>query len=228
MSPTKADTRVIETSWLDIVRQGGWVLYPLLLCSVLSVTVIVERWWALARDARQGRRLQALLAESWNEHSAAEAVALCRRDTSPLGPVFFAVLTGPAGDTDLRARIAQRRLSEAARRSRRFVWLLGTIGSLAPFIGLLGTVVGIVRAFESMAATGSGGFAVVAAGIAEALIATAGGLLVGILAIFAYNALQVRITSLMAEWREATEDLLIRLHGSPRVPEALPRVVQSR
>jgi biopolymer transport protein ExbB/TolQ len=188
---------VIENSWLDMVRQGGWVLYPLLLCSVLSVTVIVERWWALARDTR-------------------------------LGPVFFAVLTGPAGDTDLQARIAQRRLSEAARRLRRFVWLLGTIGSLAPFIGLLGTVIGIVRAFENMAAIGSGGFAVVAAGIAEALIATAGGLLVGILSIFAYNALQVRIASLIAEWREGTEDLLIRLHGSPRVPEALPRVVQSR
>lgn len=219
---------MIENSWLDMVRQGGWVLYPLLLCSVVSVTVIVERWWALARDRRQGRRLQALLAESWSEHSAAEAVALCRRDTSPLGPVFFAVLTGPAGDTDLQARIAQRRLSEAARRLRRFVWLLGTIGSLAPFIGLLGTVIGIVRAFENMAAVGSGGFAVVAAGIAEALIATAGGLLVGILSIFAYNALQVRIASLIAEWREGTEDLLIRLHGSPRVPEALPRVVQSR
>lgn len=217
-----------EHSLLDIIRQGGWVLYPLLACSVLSVTVIVERWWALARDARQARRLQALLADSWNDHNAAEAVALCRRDTSPLGSVFFAVLTTPAGETEMQGRIAQRRLGEAARRLRRYVWLLGTIGSLAPFIGLLGTVVGIVRAFDSMAATGSGGFAVVAAGIAEALIATAGGLVVGILCIFAFNALQVRIASLTAEWREATEDLLIRLHGSPRVPEALPRVVQSR
>jgi biopolymer transport protein ExbB len=219
---------VTEHSLLDIIRQGGWVLYPLLLCSVLSVTVIVERWWALARDARNARRLQALLAESWNEHSAAEGVALCRRDTSPLGPVFFAVLTGPTAETEIQGRIAQRRLSEASRRLRRFVWLLGTIGSLAPFIGLLGTVVGIVRAFDNMAATGSGGFAVVAAGIAEALIATAGGLLVGILSIFAYNALQVRIASISAQWREATEDLLIRLHATPRMPEALPRVVQSR
>jgi biopolymer transport protein ExbB len=218
---------VTEHSLLDVIRQGGWVLYPLLVCSVLSVTVIVERFWGLARDSRQARRLQALLTESWNDQNAAEAVAICRRDTSPLGPVFFAVLTAPA-ETDIQGRIAQRRLSEAARRLRRFIWLLGTIGSLAPFIGLLGTVVGIVRAFDSMAATGSGGFAVVAAGIAEALIATAGGLLVGILCIFAYNALQVRIASLAAEWREATEDLLIRLHTAPRMPEAMPRVVQSR
>jgi biopolymer transport protein ExbB len=228
MSPTEADTRVTEHSLLDVIRQGGWILYPLLVCSILSVTVIVERWWALARDARNAHRLQALLAESWNQQNPAEGVALCRRDTSPLGPVFFAVLTSPSSDTDIQSRIAQRRLSEASRRLRRFVWLLGTIGSLAPFIGLLGTVVGIVRAFDNMAATGSGGFAVVAAGIAEALIATAGGLLVGILCIFAYNALQVRIASLIAQWREATEDLLIRLHAAPRLPEALPRVAQSR
>lgn len=219
---------MIEHSLLDIIRQGGWVLYPLLLCSVVSVTVIVERWWALRRDGRNARRLHSLLAESWNEQSGAEALALCRRDPSPLGPIYLALLSGPANDTALLGRIAQRRLSEAARRLRRFVWLLGTIGSLAPFIGLLGTVVGIVRAFDSMAASGSGGFAVVAAGIAEALIATAGGLLVGILSIFAYNALQVRIASLAAEWREGTEDVLIRLHGAPRVTETLPRVVQSR
>src|SRR5262249_42369516 len=118
------------------------------------------------------------------------------------------------------------RVSAASRQLKRFVWLLGTVGSLAPFIGLFGTVVGIIRAFENMAATGSGGFAVVAAGISEALIATAGGLLVGVLSIFAYNAFMVQLNSLSAELREQTEDLLTWL-GAPR-EGALPRVVQSR
>jgi biopolymer transport protein ExbB/TolQ len=87
---------------------------------------------------------------------------------------------------------------------------------LAPFIGLLGTVVGIIRAFENMAATGSGGFAVVAAGISEALIATAAGLLVGVLAIFAYNAFMVRIANDTADLRERADDLLLRLRTSDR------------
>src|SRR5262249_49348693 len=120
------------------------------------------------------------------------------------------------------------RVSAATRALKRYVWLLGTIGSLAPFIGLLGTVVGIIRAFENMAATGSGGFAVVAAGISEALIATAGGLLVGVLSIFAYNAFMVRIGNLSALWREWTDELLVQL-ATPRAREgSVTRVAQSR
>jgi biopolymer transport protein ExbB len=107
-------------------------------------------------------------------------------------------------------------VSAAARTLKRYVWLLGTIGSLAPFIGLLGTVVGIIRAFENMAATGSGGFAVVAAGISEALIATAAGLLVGVLAIFSYNAFMVRIGNTTADLRERADDLLLRLRTTER------------
>jgi biopolymer transport protein ExbB len=112
--------------------------------------------------------------------------------------------------------VAGRQVSAAARTLKRYVWLLGTIGSLAPFIGLLGTVVGIIRAFENMAATGSGGFAVVAAGISEALIATAAGLLVGVLAIFSYNAFMVRIGNTTADLRERADDLLLRLRTTER------------
>jgi biopolymer transport protein ExbB len=219
---------VVGHSLFDLVRQGGFVLYPLLVCSVIAVTVILERAWSLLRDGRQAQRLQRLLDESFDAQRLAEALALCRRDTSPLGRVYLAVLSAANASEESRQRLAQRKLSEASRRVRRFVWLLGTIGSLAPFLGLLGTVVGIIRAFDNMAASGSGGFAVVAAGISEALIATAGGLLVGVLSIFAYNAFQVRINTLIAEWREQTDELLGRLADAPRVPEALPRVAQSR
>ena len=76
---------------------------------------------------------------------------------------------------------------------RRGLWMLGTIGSLAPFIGLFGTVWGIMKSFHDMAMQGSGGFAVVAAGISEALVATAVGLLVAILALAVYNYLQVTV-----------------------------------
>ena len=129
-------------------------------------------------------------------------------------------------DDETRTRAASRKLAETVRRCKRFVWLLGTIGSLAPFIGLFGTVVGIMRAFENMAATGSGGFAVVAAGISEALIATAGGLLVGVIAIFAYNAMMVRINNLSAELRELADELLALVSQPASRDGVSPRVVQ--
>jgi biopolymer transport protein ExbB len=211
-----------------LIEHGGAVMYPLLLCSIVSMAVIIERLWTLTRAARAPARVHQMVAEATDEGGLTDALAITRRDTSPLGAVYKAVLSNPEGDDELRGRVAIRRLAETARRLKRYVWLLGTVGSLAPFIGLLGTVLGIIRAFENMAAEGSGGFAVVAAGISEALIATAGGLLVGVLSIFAYNAFMVRIGNLSALWREWTDELLVQL-AAPRPREgSISRVAQSR
>ena len=90
---------------------------------------------------------------------------------------------------------------EETQHLRKHLWILGTVASSAPFIGLFGTVVGIIKAFESMAVSGTGGFAVVAAGISEALVATALGLGVAIIALVFYNYFQTRIGSLMALFR---------------------------
>jgi biopolymer transport protein ExbB len=213
---------------LTLVETGGAVMYPLLLCSVVSIGVLLERLWTITRAARGAARLHQLVAESTDSGSLVEALALSRRDSSPLGNVYKAVLSHSEADDQLRQRLAGRRHAQSVRHLKRYVWLLGTVGSLAPFIGLLGTVLGIIRAFENMAATGSGGFAVVAAGISEALIATAAGLLVGVLSIFAYNAFMVRIGNLSAQWREWTDELLVEL-ATPRPREgSIARVAQSR
>ena len=214
--------------FFTLIENGGVVMYPLLLCSVVSIAVIIERGWTITRSARAAARLHQLVIEATDEGSITDAMAISRRDTSPLGAVYKAVLGQAEADHDIRGRIALRRHAETARALKRYVWLLGTVGSLAPFIGLFGTVLGIIRAFENMAATGSGGFGVVAAGISEALIATAGGLLVGVLSIFAYNAFTVRIGNLSALWREWTDELLVQL-AAPRSREgSIPRVAQSR
>jgi biopolymer transport protein ExbB len=214
--------------FFTLLENGGVVMYPLLLCSIVSIAVIIERLWTIVRASRAAARLHQLVTEATAEGSLTDALAISRRDMSPLGAVYKAVLMQSEADDDLRGRLALRHHAETARRLKRYVWLLGTVGSLAPFIGLFGTVLGIIRAFENMAATGSGGFAVVAAGISEALIATAGGLLVGVLSIFAYNAFMVRINNLSALWREWTDELLVYL-AQPRAREgSLPRVAQSR
>ncbi|MBI3785409.1 MAG: MotA/TolQ/ExbB proton channel family protein [Deltaproteobacteria bacterium] len=213
---------------LTLVWTGGAVMYPLLLCSIVSVGVILERLWSITRAARAATRLHELVAEAADEGGWSDALAVSRRDTSPLGNVYKAILSQEDLNDDIRTRIALQRHAAAARTLKRNVWLVGTVGSLAPFIGLLGTVIGIVRAFENMAATGSGGFAVVAAGISEALIATAAGLLVGVLSIFSYNAFMVRIANLTALWREWTDELLVRLTLPRQREGSIARVAQSR
>jgi biopolymer transport protein ExbB/TolQ len=90
---------------------------------------------------------------------------------------------------------------EEGQRLRKNLWILGTVASSAPFIGLLGTVVGIIKSFESMAIEGTGGFSVVAAGISEALVATALGLGVAIIALIFYNYFQTRVSNLNGLFR---------------------------
>jgi biopolymer transport protein ExbB len=215
-------------NFLGLIEAGGLVMYPLLLCSVVTVAVVIERLFTITRAARRSAQLHRLISEVAAEGSNAEAIAVIRRDTSPLASVYKAVFAASDADDTIRERLARRFHGESVRSLKRHTWLLGTIGSLAPFVGLLGTVLGIIRSFEDMAATGSGGFAVVAAGISEALIATAGGLLVGVLAIFAYNAINVRIATLSALWRDWTEEVLLQLRAPRPRPESVPRVVQSR
>lgn len=201
---------------ISLIRLGGVVMYPLIACSVVSIAILSERVWTLFRAARQSERLQQAVESAWSQGTVADVRTISLRDGSPLGAIFRAALAETGGSMDLRDRLARRHHAEAVRSLKRFVWLLGTIGSLAPFIGLFGTVIGIIRSFESMAATGSGGFAVVAAGISEALIATAGGLFVGVVSIFAYNALMVRIGNLGAQWRDWTDEVIARADMAAR------------
>ena len=105
-------------------------------------------------------------------------------------------------------RITERNRVRMAGNLKKNLWVLGTIGSASPFIGLLGTVVGIVRAFHSMAEQGAGGFSVVAAGISEALVATAAGLIVAIIALITYNIFVTAANQTMSGIKLTLEELL--------------------
>jgi biopolymer transport protein ExbB len=224
-NPSRGEVLMTGSALARLVENGGVTLYPLLLCSIVSVAVLIERAVTIARATRARARVHNLVVRAVAQNNLGEALAIGRMSGSRFTSVYEDVLTHP--DRDTRGRLAQRRDAESARELRRHVWLLGTIGSLAPFIGLFGTVVGIIRAFDNMAATGSGGFAVVAAGISEALIATAGGLVVGVLSIFAYNAFMVRIGNVTGRWRDWTDELLMTLGDAPLGEEPM-RVARSR
>jgi biopolymer transport protein ExbB len=178
---------------LHMLNQAWITTYPMAVASVIALAVIFERWWRYRGLERGTRDLTRRLVDLLARGDLSAARALCEASTTPAGAIFLEGLKWRnIALEDLQSVLSTSR-NESVTELRRGLWILGTIGSLAPFVGLFGTVIGIMRAFHQMATEGSGGFAVVAAGISEALIATAAGLGVAIFALGFYNYLQVRV-----------------------------------
>lgn len=198
---------------LDLIRGGGFAMYPLLACSLAAWAVIFERLWRYSSMKREleSFHLEAMNALLRKDNQALDA--LCERKAGLPTARLLKVAVSRVRSNDERLR---SKWLDAVERSRHLInldlkrnlWVLGTIGSASPFIGLFGTVVGILRSFQDMAKTGSGGFAVVASGISESLIATAAGIVVAVVAVMAYNAFQVRWNGLVVLIRVQTEELL--------------------
>lgn len=188
---------------IEIIHQGAIATYPLILMSIMSITVVLERLWSLRNINSMTLRTTESILEPLKKGQRDLAGAMCRQNSqSPAGRIFLNILDRePNQRLEVMSSIANEAIFEESQRLKKHLWILGTVASSAPFIGLLGTVVGIIRAFESMAVAGTGGFAVVAAGISEALVATALGLGVAIIALVFYNYFQTRIGSLNALFR---------------------------
>jgi biopolymer transport protein ExbB len=188
-----------QFSIIAMIMQGWYATYPLLIISVVCVTIIFERIWALwGLNARASRAAETLIGPL-RQGKFNEALAQVQSRRGP-GDRIFHELIAEAESAD-RARLEEideeRRFAELLQ-LRGFIWVLATSGASAPFIGLFGTVVGILVAFQSMAIMGTGGFSVVAAGISEALISTALGLIVAIIAVIFYNYFSQRIERINA------------------------------
>ena len=140
-----------------------------------------------------------------------KATALCEMSQLPLADVFERGLTVAQKTPEKTTEAVTSQRNATVLTLKRYLWALGTVGSSAPFVGLFGTVVGILKAFQSIAVAGAGGFKVVSQGIAAALVATAAGLLVAIYAVIAYNYFVARINSIAMQYRLYTEDFLTAL-----------------
>jgi biopolymer transport protein ExbB len=188
---------------IEIIHKGALATYPLIVLSIVSVTVVFERLWSLRNIRSTTLRIAESLIDPVQKGQRDLALAICKQNSHcPAGRIFHSVLERAESDRpETGSNVAVEAMFEETQHLRKHLWILGTVASSAPFIGLFGTVVGISKAFESMAVSGTGGFAVVAAGISEALVATALGLGVAIIALVFYNYFQTRIGSLMALFR---------------------------
>jgi len=203
----------VNLDFWTLIQQGAISTYPLLLCSVLVLGVAIERAVALRGALSSAGRLTGeVVPMVWRQGFTDAQTQVERSGPSPMKRIFAEVLKSRQElATPQLERLASDRQFEEIQGAGSYLWILGTIGAAAPFIGLFGTVVGIIRAFHAMALAGTGGFAVVAAGISEALIATALGLGVGIVSVVLYNFFQARVEQI---------DGALRI-GSARLLEAL-------
>lgn len=189
----------VNVNLIDLIRQGWYATYPLLLFSVVMMSIVIERLWSLRGLARGIQNFTEDVCEHLRKGdlNAASHLIESRQTKAPAARIYAGLLPLiRKGNIEEILEYGERRRLDEGRLLKRNVWLVGTIGASAPFIGLFGTVIGIIKSFHQMAIMGTGGFAVVAAGISEALIATALGLIVAIIAVIFFNWMQVKITNL--------------------------------
>lgn len=202
-----------DHSFFDWFRAGGWVMWPLLVFSLLTWGVIFERILRVRKLQTLSRSfhleiLNALLRADW---PAVHALCKANPELPQAGLIQFAIARRDSKEPKLRAQwkeAVERKRLWVNQDLRKGLWLLGTIATASPFVGLFGTVLGILKSFREMAVTGKGGFTVVASGISESLVATAGGILVAIIASMAFNALTTRIQVMILQVRLEIEEVL--------------------
>lgn len=207
---------LVETLTALPVFQAEWVLWLLIGLSLASAGVMLERAWFYRRHRVDVERLRADLARLLGLGDYAGAGALLRaHDSLETNVVLFGLrdhAKGPDAVEDLLSGAVQK---ERERYERRLDFL-ATVASNAPFIGLFGTVLGIIRAFKDLSGNMAEASSLVMAGIAEALIATAVGLLVAIPAVIAFNAFKARVRSATANTHLLSRILLAQLKSSER------------
>jgi len=193
-----------KVAWGQIVIAGWPVLSVLLIASIVTLAVIIERWKTFAKITLGA---DAFMNSVRTAADTAKVIAWCEKSDQPLAEITRVVFK-TTGDRDDKERVLQRAIQRAVQSLDKGISVLGTVASVAPFVGLLGTVIGIIRSFRAVSSTSSGGASAVALGIAEALVGTAAGLVVAIPALLAYNYFVNRIRRLTQEWELAGGELI--------------------
>ncbi len=211
---------------LELVKAGGWTMLPIVACSIISMAIVVERFWSLQR-----RRIAPdnLVAQTWHwmrtgglDDKRVQELRL----GSPLGRVLAAGLIS----RDYDREIMKESIEEVGRHVMydlgRYLNTLGTIAAISPLLGLFGTVVGMIKVFTAITAHGVGDAAVLAGGISEALITTAAGLSVAIPSLLFYRYFRGRVEGLVVMMEQEALKLVEVLQGERATLDAAMRAEQ--
>ena len=192
---------------LEIILAGGWLMAPILLCSTLSVAIIIERFWTLRKSKVTPKDLAATV-EDWAARDELDRRHLNQlRVESPLGRIYSAALVNRKRSREVIKEAVEDTGRHVVHDLERFLNTLGTIAGISPLLGLLGTVVGMIKVFSAIMISGVGDANVLAGGISQALITTAAGLTVAIPSFFFYRFFR----GMVAEYVISMEEKAIHL-----------------
>jgi biopolymer transport protein ExbB len=198
---------------LEIVQSGGWLMLPILICSLVAMGIVGERFWTLRRSrlAPEGLigRVQASLKKSAPDKAMLQQLA----SDSPLGRILATGLANAGQGRDIMKESIEQVASQVVHDLERFLNTLGTVAAITPMLGLLGTVVGMIDVFSAIMLHGAGDAALLAGGISKALITTAAGLSVAIPAMFFHRFFVRRVEEITVAMEQQAIYLVDIFHG---------------
>lgn len=201
----------------ELVFAGGWMMIPLILASVLAVAICIERFWTLRTEKIAPKHLLAQV-WTWIKNQELDSAKLKQlKQDSHLGSILAAGLTNSKHGRDITKEAIEQAAGTAIHEMERFLTALGTIAAVAPLMGLLGTVLGMISVFNEIMAQGTGNAGILAGGISEALVTTAAGMMIAIPALICHRIFTRRIDEITVFMEQEAVKLVDVLHGDREV-----------
>ncbi|MBK1723266.1 MotA/TolQ/ExbB proton channel family protein [Thiocystis violacea] len=198
---------------LDLIYAGGWLMVPIVLCSIIATAIVIERAWMLRRRRIMPENLVARIWQLHRDKSLSDATILEIRTGSPLGRMLAAGLINRHHSHEIMKEAINDAGRHVVAELERFLNTLGTIAAVAPLLGLLGTVLGMIDVFGVIMEAGVGNAGVLAGGISKALVTTAAGLSVAIPALLFHRFFDNRVGQLAIDMEEQALRLVEVLKG---------------
>ena len=195
-----------------LIEQGGYIMYPILFCSLLSLTVILERLFALTRLRVAPTKLRTMV-HTYTQEKSDALVEYCDRHNNPMASIVKQVVNNAHLPSDQTAELIKVTGRQATSGLDRGLFLLELIAAITPLMGLLGTVLGMIEVFDTIAQQGVGQAGALSAGISKALITTVAGLTVAIPSLAAYTLLARKAERLTDEIDRHITVLFCKIYG---------------
>lgn len=201
----------------EVLKAGGWVMIPLMLCSVVALAIIIERFWALQPSRIVPRKT---INELWgwikNKDLNQKRLRELKQST-PLGRILAAGLLNAKHGRDIMKESIETEAGHVIHEMERFLDALGTIAVISPLLGLLGTVFGMIEIFSTLQLEGAGNAAPLAGGISSALITTATGLTIAIPTVFFHRFFLRRVDEMVVAMEQEAIKLVEVVHGDREI-----------
>lgn len=223
---------MLFTSFTDLIAKGGYTIPVLIICSVIALKVVIEKYVVLKGISEKLLdELKAKILSSIDSKDLKEASYIIKFSTSrwlffnvksPLTSVVQYIIENHRLSKEELTDAAYRRMDKELMKLEKGLGVLSTLGSITPFIGLFGTVIGIIKSFQALSVNQASGYMNVMSGIAEALIATAAGLIVAVPSVLFYNLFSRKIKHSIPHMEEAVDEIVRKLKNADKEAKHAP------